>query len=124
MFNKLTITICLIIGFSIISGCIGEVKSLDKNDENTQILSFDESVDMLKKEMKENSSVYDVSLLDIEGEKVFVVLIYNPLEAEPVFDYSSKMCDKYLEGYGLENIIIDVRNGKEQLIYEIHQFNA
>ncbi|MDI3485788.1 MAG: hypothetical protein PWQ51_188 [Methanolobus sp.] len=124
MFDKLTITICLIIGFSIISGCIGDVKNLDKNEENTQILRFDESVDLLKKEMKENSSIYDVSLLDIEGEKAFVVLIYDPLEAEPVFNYSSKMCDIYLEGYGLGNITIDIRNGKEQLIYEIHQFNA
>ena len=112
--------------FCISSGCaeLTEKSPVDKNVEN-RTMDLNESIEHLENEIGNNSNIYEVSLYDLEGYKVLVVTIADPNEADNLFDYSSKMCDRYLNGYGIDNVTLDVRlaNG-EQLAFGVHQFDS
>ncbi|WP_167879465.1 hypothetical protein [Methanococcoides sp. NM1] len=129
--KSIFITILMVTLISITPGCTevteDSTASLDETcDQITEgkMLGFDESIEQLKSEMEKDDGITEVSFLDINGEKILVVSIHEPFEADAFFEYSSEMCDRYLKGYGIENVTIDVRVGKEQLVYDTYRMDT
>ncbi|WP_135609489.1 hypothetical protein [Methanococcoides sp. AM1] len=129
--NSTSLSILLVLIICISSGCtdINKESSTSPDVSGDQITGdntsgFDESIEQLKIELEKDDGIKEVSFLVINGEKILVVLLHDPFEADAYFEYSSEMCDQYLKGYDIGNVTIDVRLGNEQLVYDVHRLNS